>query len=307
MSIMKLIMKKIQNNKQPLVCIVTPVFNRLPATLSFLKSLENQSYKNIKIIIVNDGSTDGTAIEIARLFPQVIVIEGKSSYWWSAGTNLGVRYALVNGADYIYTVNNDVKLMSDTIAKLVSAARSSKKTLIGTTIYDVDQPASVWYYGATFNRELGILEHKTGTNLKFSKDLIKSEWLTGMGCLVPISAFSEIGLYDEKHLPQYLADTEFSLRAKRHGYKLVVSTKAVLHTDTESSWVNSDYKSKPWSFLWEIFFTIRSPYELRTRYWFYRNYWGNGWLKAYLRANKVVLFGIVKPFVLGKIGLKKVA
>jgi len=87
--------------------IIIPIFNRIEYTKGCLLSLYKQTYKNFKIVVINDGSTDGSGKVLERDFPSVHVINGDGNLWWTAATNLGVKFALKNGADYILTLNND--------------------------------------------------------------------------------------------------------------------------------------------------------------------------------------------------------
>ncbi len=294
------------NMAKPRVFIVTPVHNSVERTLKFLASIQKNNYPNLSTVIVDDGSTDDTEERIKQAFPVTIILRGKGDLWWSGATNLGVVYAIEHGADYIYTVNNDVELAPDTISDLVAGTKAHPRSLIGNTIYDIDNKQRIWYYGGVFNRQKGILEHRDGENLKLDKPFYEAEWATGMGLLVPGKAYAEAGLYDTDYFPQYMGDADFSQRAKKADYKLLVSSQAKLYSDTKSAWIDkANLKSKPWTFPYQVFFSIRSPYWFRMRYMFYKRHWGKGWRLALWRANKLAFEGIVGRFLLFKLGLKK--
>jgi len=288
------------------VFIVTPVFNRVEYTIKFLASVQKSNYPNLHTIIVDDGSTDGTTEKIKKKFPSTIVLKGTGSLWWSGATNLGVKHALKNGADYVYTVNNDVELAPTTISDLVAVAEKNPKALIGNTIYDIENKQRVWYYGGVFNRQKGILEHRDGVNIKLNKPAYEAEWATGMGLLIPVDAYRKAGLYDTNYFPQYMGDADFSQRARQAGFQLLVSSKARLYSDTKSAWIDKqNFKKQGWKFPFQVFFSIRSPYWYRMRRQFYKLYWGKGWRWALFKANKLVVFGIIGPFILAKLGLRE--
>src|SRR6185295_5128576 len=90
------------------IYIVIPVHNRKTFTRDCLRSLENQTVANHhRIIIVDDGSQDGTDEMLSIEFPDVIVLSGNGNLFWTAAINLGIRHALSLGAEYVLTLNND--------------------------------------------------------------------------------------------------------------------------------------------------------------------------------------------------------
>ncbi len=93
-----------------MIYIIIPVFNRKNFTRKCLISLRNQSLKNFKIIIIDDGSTDNTSEMLKNEFPEVHVIIGDGNFWWTRSINLGVKYVLENKGDYILLLNNDTEL-----------------------------------------------------------------------------------------------------------------------------------------------------------------------------------------------------
>src|ERR1700735_4536623 len=101
--------------------IVIPVFNRWSFTMDCLKSLTPQSNGLFKLIVVDHGSTGCTSDNIASQFPDVIVLKGDKSMWWTAATNLGVRYALNNNASKVLTLNNDTVAEPDFIPEIFKA------------------------------------------------------------------------------------------------------------------------------------------------------------------------------------------
>src|SRR6516164_5363299 len=94
----------------PKVALVVPVHNKIALTIRFLESLRAVSYPKYSVIVVDDGSQDGTSRIVELRFPEVIVLKGHGNLWWSGATNLGVRYALKHGYDYVLTINNDSRV-----------------------------------------------------------------------------------------------------------------------------------------------------------------------------------------------------
>lgn len=104
--------------------IVTPVHNRREETIQCLKSLGriDRTGLQIHIIIVDDGSTDGTAELVASEFPDVEIVQGNGDLWYTAGTNRGIEAALRHDPDYILAINNDSIFDEKCILNLVQCA-----------------------------------------------------------------------------------------------------------------------------------------------------------------------------------------
>jgi GT2 family glycosyltransferase len=281
---------------QPKVFVVTPVFNQKDHTDTFLNSFKQQAYHNFEVIIIDDGSTDGTSEMIAEKYPETIVIKGNGSLWWSGGTNLGVVYAENHDGDYVLTINNDLEIADDYLQILIDLATKNPKTLIGSLVVYENDPKKVWYAGAYHNKERGEMQHITGVIMDFTEPTHTTEWLAGMGVLVPIEAYAAAGLYDEKYFPQYFGDCEFSIRAKQKGFKLLVSTKAVVTSDVESSWVYRQIQKPKLRMFYDLFFSIRSPYQIGTRWNYYRMYWGKTWWWSLIKLYGWTMRGVYYRF-----------
>jgi len=119
-----------KEHADPRIAVVVPVYNRRDLTVSFLQSFERVTYRNFEIIIVDDGSTDGTAETIAREFPRVRLLRESGDLWWAKATNIGIRDALSRGAEFILTINDDVSVDPHLLDALVQTAQAHPKTLV---------------------------------------------------------------------------------------------------------------------------------------------------------------------------------
>jgi GT2 family glycosyltransferase len=220
--------------------IVIPVFNRWQFTQNCLKSLAKQSNKLFKTVVVDHGSTDGTSSFIASQFPEVKVLQGDSSMWWTAAVNLGVKYALKENAAYILTLNNDTVAEPDYVAQLYHAINNGPpNALIGSASIDVASK-EVTYRGENLNWFLASrsLNNESVTG-EPENGLVSASYLSGRGMLVPRVVFELIGLFDEKHFPHYMADYEFTLRAAKKGFHICYAWDAKIGTYPEASGANS--------------------------------------------------------------------
>jgi len=213
-----------------MICIVIPVHNRKKFTRDCLLSLRNQTLRADYIIVVNDGSTDGTEEMIGHEFPEVIVLHGDGNLFWTAAINLGVKLALYMGAEYVLTLNNDTVASTDMLEKMMKFARQNPNDLLGAL--DIDILTKKPYYGGE------IFNWRSGSSRYLLNDLKKDEQMglhevslfPGRGLLIPKVVFENIGFFAEKELPHYMADYDFTQRARRNGHKIYCTYDAVLYT-----------------------------------------------------------------------------
>lgn len=245
------------------IYIIIPVHNRKEFTKDCLLSLIKQTYKDFKTIIIDDGSSDGTAEMLANEFPEVHVIKGDGNLWWTAATNHGVKYALENNADYVLTLNNDTIATEDFLEKMIYWAAKTPNSLLGALALNA-RTEEIIYGGEIINWKFA--------NSKFLLDILPREkWhglhevthFPGRGLLIPIEVFSKVGLYDEKHFPHYAADYDFTHRAIRAGFKAYCNFDAKLFIYPEVSGDAENRKKKSFKNYYKHLFGIKGGGNLR--------------------------------------------
>jgi GT2 family glycosyltransferase len=256
----------------PRVVLLVPVYNRREITREFLMAVPKIDHAPLEVVVVDDGSPDGTADMIKGEFPEVRLLRTPGDYWWSKCMNAGLRAVLPEKPDYILTLNDDVSFDPSFLRHLVDRARREPKTLVGSMIYHFEQPERVWYAGGKIGWFRGELLHRTNTEDGTLR------WLTGMGVLIPSEVFTEVGVYDERHFPQYVADAELSMRARARGYGLAVEPLSRIWNRTGESSHVIDRQSVTFRTFFLPFRSIRSAYEFRMRRALYGLYWPT-WLR----------------------------
>jgi len=259
------------------IWIIIAVHNRRDFTKVCLESLSGQSYKEFKIIVVDDGSKDGTAQMIQTQYPDVRILMGDGSLFWSKATNLGVDEALqhAKNEDFILTLNNDVTVKADYLEKLMDSASRFPRALIGSIALNHKDNDDVIDGGVEINWLTAKFKN-LGKGKKYSELVQKNKWLysvdvlPGRGTLIPIEIFKKIGLYNDAQLPQYGADYEFSVRAKKAGYSLFINYEAIVISNPEATGLNNGARMLRWREYLKSFFSIRSPNNLYYRWHFSR-------------------------------------
>ncbi len=89
------------------VSVIIPTFSRWNEAKKCLDSLVNDDCSCKTVLLVNDGSTDGTEAACTESFPEVEIVNGDGNLWWSGGINLGLNLALEKNADCIIWINDD--------------------------------------------------------------------------------------------------------------------------------------------------------------------------------------------------------
>lgn len=220
------------------VHVLMPVFNRLALTKRVVQCLRRQLVdERLRMVIVDDGSTDGSADWLA-VQADVNVLHGDGSLWWGGAIQLALEDVLKNGspADFVVFVNNDTTFDQDFVQNLLSVARSHAPAAVGSVIRDEDQPTRLLSIGAVLDtwrlKVRDVLPEPRTLDMDASQ-VHQVDALSGRGVLYPLEAFRRAGSMRPRWLPHYLADYELSIRVRNAGYRLVVSEKAAVLSANE--------------------------------------------------------------------------
>jgi hypothetical protein len=179
---------------------------------------------------VDDGSTDGTGEEVRRGFPRVRVLQGDGQLWWTGANVLGVSDVTERAkeGDFILLLNNDVSMDEDYVGELVKCSERLGRAIVGSTIVD-DERRDCMVAGLRLDRRLRVTEQTDAAAIRESEYDDQVDVLPGRGTLVPLEVFRRIGTFNRRRLPHYGADYEFSIRARRAGFRLAVSHRAKVY------------------------------------------------------------------------------
>lgn len=256
----------------PRVWVVIAVHNRLEHTRRCLAALGRQTAAHLTTVVVDDGSTDGTASALAREFPEVVVLPGDGDLWWTGATNRGVAWALARAdeGDFVLTLNNDAVLSDQGCDRLLAHAAEHPRALIGSLAVASVDPQAVVDGGLIIDwRSARHWPLNTGASaadaLAEGPALRPTSVLGGRATLVPARVFREVGLYAAS-LPQYGADYELSRRAARHGWELYVAYDAPVASDTGATGLHDAHRSLGVADTLRGLWSMRSPNSLRYRW-----------------------------------------
>jgi GT2 family glycosyltransferase len=254
--------------------IVVAVFNRKKYTIELFELLKKQTYQAYKVVLVDDGSTDGTYEDVSRLFPEIEIVKGPGDWWWTKSTNEGIKKALQLGADKILVMNNDTFLEDNYLQTILNISDQNPGAIIGSLDVTYEEPRKVFYAGIKkliWWKSKGI-NYINGYVLydkeKFT-GLHPTPCLNGRGSLFPKEVFDKIGFLDEKKLPQYASDFDITIRAVKAGIPCYMSWDAVVYayvglTGAGKAYISTSY----WQYL-KSFFGKYSQTSLSTMFAYY--------------------------------------
>lgn len=231
------------------VAIVLLNYNGYKDTIGCFESLQAITYSKYNVIIVDNDSPDNSMENIADYMsennieyisfdstvmamnhlektPKVTLIKSSYNGGYGHGNNIGIKYALNNGADYILVLNNDTVVEPDFLEPMVQMCENDKNIGIASgKIYFYDRPDTIWFNGGKFSPCTAKVEHFNFNEKDVGQ--IPQEPVTFIsGCmwLIPKKVFEDVGFINEEYF-MYVEDLEFCQRVLKKGYTLDVIKK----------------------------------------------------------------------------------
>lgn len=245
------------------VYIIILNWNQYWLTAECVRSLTNLHYPNYHIVVVDNGSSDDTVKKLFDEFgTQIDLLPNGENIGFSGGNNVGIRFALQQGADYVMLLNNDT-VVEDIylLDKLVSVSETSSLVgMLSPSIFYYDSPNQVWYAGSELNFWRGWRHYY---QIPTEKKPLDTGYGSGCCLLVSSRLIRQIGLLNEVYFFS-VEDLEWSLRAKQAGWRILyVPDASVLHKDSVTS---KAQKGKG------TYSPTRVYYEHRNAIWLVREY-----------------------------------
>lgn len=212
----------------PRIHVLAPVHNRRTVTEKFIHCLLAQTYRNWHLILIDDGSRDGTQAMARVLVPaeQLTVIAGKGNWWWAGSLHQGylwLKRNAVPAGDLVLTMNDDTLFEADFLAHAVRAMKP--RTLLQATCLDkagrLDEVGVHWDWRT-------LLGHAVKT-----LDMDCVNCFSTRGLFLQVEDFLELGGFYPRLLPHYLSDYEFTMRAHRRGFTMTSTPEVHLRFDDD--------------------------------------------------------------------------
>ncbi len=234
-------------NPPPKVAIIIVNWNRREDTLVCLESLCRITYPNYRILVVDNGSTDGSAEAVRARFSLIHLIELPENRRFAGGNNAGLREVLAGEDDFVLLLNNDTTVEPDFLNHLMTAAQTDPAVgLVAPKILYHDRPQVIWFAGGALQPVWGYVRHYGLRQLDDGRFDLRREvsFLTGCCLLIRRSVLEKVGLLDEDFC-LYSEDADYCLRTSQAGFKLLYEPIARIYHKVSSS-TGGAYNLRKW-------------------------------------------------------------
>jgi GT2 family glycosyltransferase len=210
------------------VAVVIPNWNGKDELPKCLDSLQAQTVQR-RIIVVENGSTDGSGELVTSLYPGITLLPQSKNLGFAGGVNAGIRYALEQDFEYIALLNNDAVADRNWLRELMGTLEHNPKAGIATCKFmtidkkHLDSTGDIYTtWGLPYPRGRG-----EPVNEAYDKDT-KVFGASGGASLYRASMLLQIGLFDEDFFAYY-EDIDISFRAQLAGWKVLYNPRAIAY------------------------------------------------------------------------------
>ena len=239
-------MINIKNNNftEPLVVVVVLTWNDTSMSTSCIESVFNSHYKNLKIVVVDNGTNPPACPILKERFPEIIPVQLSRNYGFSGGCNRGIKKAMELGAKFVFLLNNDTIVHREAIPNLVECMGNNNKICIASAILlNPGTPKTVQSYQGWIDKDKAIIT-RPGYDDPFEdkyRKTVTSEFISACAILMRVKTFKDVGLFDESLFTNW-EDYDLCIRCTNAGWELaVVGTAEVVHRRHQTTGSSSPF------------------------------------------------------------------
>jgi GT2 family glycosyltransferase len=207
----------------PDVAVVILNWNGWEDTVACVDSCLRSSHPGVRLLVVDNGSTDGSEQILRERFPALEILQTGENLGFAGGNNAGMRRVLDTGADLVVLLNNDTVVDPGFAAALAEAARVRPDAgMLCSKILLFDEPEVLWYAGASFHPWIGWGRHRGHGQRDVGQfdRLEETDRPTGCALMVTRACCERVGLLRDDYFC-YAEDLEWGLRARDAGFALL--------------------------------------------------------------------------------------
>ncbi len=202
--------------EHPRICLIMLNWNGRQHLEYSIPSVLQTQYSNYEFVVVDNASQDGSVALVQQNYPVIRTIVNQRNLGWSAANNIGVRYAIEHGAEWVVLVNNDILVDPRWLRDAVKAAESDPRIgLVGFDVFGefVKTPRGQFYSAQS----------------KYDQTSYKdTSFIVGCALMVKVDVFRKIGLFDEIYF-MYAEEDDFEFRSRSAGYRMIRTNIPIWH------------------------------------------------------------------------------
>lgn len=216
--------------KEPKVTILILNWNGCQKTIKCLKSLQKITYHNYQIVVVDNGSIDNSVEKIKDKFPHIALIQNKKNLGFAAGNNVGIKYALKSGADYVFLLNNDTVAEPEFLGELIKIGEGNANVgAVQCKILRENDHTIVDSVGQVFFPVRGAKDIQSGDPDEGKFDEVQEIFgACAAAALFKSKIFKEVGMFEEDFFCIF-EDVDLSWRIRLAGYRILLAPKSVVY------------------------------------------------------------------------------
>lgn len=282
----------------PSIVLITVTYQSAGFIAEWADSVRRLRYPNLRVIVVDSASTDGTPEAVARLLPHAEIIVASENLGFARGNNVGLERALAGRCDYVLFMNSDATLEEDALERLVARA-DARTVTIPRILWSFDHRI-VSTHAGDFDWTLGLFRNTfhgkpDGPDTRRPREVETASFCVA---LVPRALFDEVGRFDETFF-MYYEETDLLKRARERGFRIRYVPDALAHHRESGS------SGGGWMTPFKLYYATRNRLYLvrkhrrsRLRYgWFTLYFWAGRLplaLRFLLRGERLMLFAMAR-------------
>ena len=221
------------DNQDKKICTIIITFNFEKWIDKCLESLRRSSTKTT-VLVIDNNSSDNTCSIINQKYPEVILIDNKENLGFGKANNIGFKYAIDNGFEFVFLLNQDAWIEKNTLEELVSTSHTNSDYGIISPIHLNGTGERLDFGFATYIGINNINDIPSGDNKIVSCNFINAAfWLIPTTILKQVGGFAHI-------FPHYGEDVNYAQRVAAKGFKIGYTLKAIAYHDRENRKVSRD-------------------------------------------------------------------
>jgi GT2 family glycosyltransferase len=218
-----------RDESAPLVVALILNWNNYSDTAICLSSLNGIDYPNLNLIVVDNGSTDGSGERLDSEFRDIDVLFNDDNRGFAGGMNPGIERALYNGADYIWLLNNDTHFPdTNVLDRLIETMTDNPDIGVVTPlIREYPDTESIWFWRGEIDWRTANADHANVPET-IPEGLVETDYIPNCCSLFRTAVFENVGFLPERYFIYY-EDVDHGVDIRDAGYRLVTDTATTVY------------------------------------------------------------------------------